>query len=192
MKHKLDEAKFRKVTIEMNAEANHFDLSLDGISRFGDLIERIKDIPNYAPPVLKVIFISFYQEFLSNFIAHTEIFYRDKIGSRISIVRERELLRSKFDTSQFHEAEPKLFVFDTVTSPETLATIVQLLEGGHTVHVFAQWDYRGKEKRSAFSILLRNCVTNAQLSSISEISMWSEHIQKRIKTIQVIQLLEFT
>lgn len=167
-------------------------MSLDGISRFDELLERIHNLPNYAPPELKVILISFYQEFLYNFSEHTEIYYRKSRGDHVSIVRERDLLKSKTNTSLLKETESKILVFDTVTSPETLALIVQMLETGRSVHVFNQWEYRGKEKRSAFSILLRNCIRNAQFSTVGEVSMWSEHIKKRIKSIQFVQSFEFT
>jgi hypothetical protein len=165
---------------------------LDGISCFDDLLEKINNIPEISLPVLKVILTSFHQEMIFDFEQNAKIYYKDKKLARIRTVRERDFLHNisgmKFDLERHQET----VVFDQVTSQETLASIMQLLESGFSIHVFHQWEFRGYEKRSASSLLLRSCIQNARSVSIAEIGVWSSLMTKRFESMKYLDLLEFT
>lgn len=176
----------------MSKKSNPFEQDFEGFSCFDDLMQRINGIQNYFPPELKIIFISFHQEFISNFTQLAKIFYSGRISINKNFISEKNLLNPKIHETLLNEESTEVLIFDDVSSPETLGLIIQLMEKGRSIHVFCQWEYSKNERRSSFSILLRNCIKHSHSSSISEVSMWSSHISKRFKQINVVETLEFT
>jgi len=175
----------------MNDAINELIPELDGISCFDDLIENIKNISNARLPELKLILTSFHDELIHDFDKNVKIYYKNKPTQFTRIIREKDFLHAKTAIKISGDILQTTIAFDQVTSPETLASIIQMLELGYSIHVFYKWEYRGCEKRSASSLLLRNCIKYAHSVSIAEIGMWSHHMTKRIQSIQYIDTLEF-
>ncbi len=169
-----------------------FLTSLNGISCFADLDEKLRSLRLSDPGSINIIFVSFYRELIQSFTRYAEVHFSKKNSNNVILVQERHLFKNKKSLEARIEGRREILVFDSVSTTETLALIIRALERGHEIHVFNPWTFSGSEKRAALSILIRNCANDSFSISRSEFEMWNNYITHRLKSMEVIQSVEFT
>lgn len=168
-----------------------FLINLSDFSHFDDLNTKLRTIKLSDPAKLNVILVSFYDDLVSGFNMYANVIFSKRCKANVITVRESHLFRLKKDIDSAIEGRQRTFVFDSVSTAETLSLIIRALEKGHEINVFQPWIHIGKERRSAFSILLRSCSRNKSTISLGEMEMWSTYALKRVKSLEVSQSLEF-
>jgi hypothetical protein len=168
-----------------------FLTSLSGLSRFDDLNAKLRALKLSDPAELNVIFVSFYDDLVRGFNKYADIHFFKRNKGNVIIVRENHLFKLKKDIDSAIEGRRCTFAFDSASTTETLSLIIRALEKGHEINVFHPWVHKGKEKRSAFSVLLRSCGRNNFSISPGEMEMWSTYALQRVKPLEVNQSFEF-
>ncbi len=168
-----------------------FVTSLNGISSFTELNERSSAIKTSKSALLTVVFLSLHDELRIRFSERIDVHIFRKNSGDMVFIHESQIFRYRKNIELALKEEGKFFVFDGVSRFESLALLVRVLEKGHQAIVFCPWIYRKEERRSAFSILFRDCVSKDSAMSQGERAMWTSYALPRVWALEVKQIIEF-
>jgi hypothetical protein len=140
---------------------------------------------------ITVVFISLYSDFLSDYrnLANIELKKKKK---HLIAIEEKKLFKNRdLIEIAIQSSANLIFSFDSAKSLEAMSLVARLLSLGHEVYVFAEWTYKGQERRKAISLLLRQCFDFLGPISSSEYVMWKVMIEDKLTRMNISENLVY-